>query len=55
MSNVYWPLYEVFVRGNRAYHTAMLAVLYAADERMALENARDAYTRRDAKDVQSGW
>lgn len=31
---------------NRAYHTAMFGSLHAADERMALENARDAYTRR---------
>ena len=30
---------------NRAYHTAMLAV-YMLPMRMALENARDAYTRR---------
>lgn len=54
MSNVYWPLYEVSCVANRAYHTAMLAVLHAADERMALENAV-MLTPVVAKDVQFGW
>ncbi len=46
MSNVYWPLYEVFVRGKQGLSHRHVGSLHAADERMALENARDAYTRR---------
>ncbi|MGG5126830.1 1,2-phenylacetyl-CoA epoxidase subunit B, partial [Escherichia coli] len=46
MSNVYWPLYEVFVRGKQGLSHRHVGSLHAADERMARENARDAYTRR---------
>ena len=46
MSNVYWPLYEVFVRGKQGLSHRHVGSLHAADERMALENARDVYTRR---------
>ena len=46
MSNVYWPLYEVFVRGKQGLSHRHVGSLHAADERMALENARDTYTRR---------
>lgn len=50
MSNVYWPLYEVFVRGKQGLSHRHVGSLHAADERMALENARDAYNR-DRKSV----
>ena len=42
-----WPLYEVFVRGKRGLNHVHVGSLRAADERMALQNARDVYTRRN--------
>ena len=41
-----WPLWEVFVRGRRGLPPQPAGSLYAADAQMALENARDLYTRR---------
>ena len=41
MSNVYWPLYEVFVRSKQGLSHRHVGSLHAADDRMALENARD--------------
>ncbi len=41
-----WPLWEVFVRGKRGLSHQHTGSLYAADAQMALENARDLYTRR---------
>ena len=41
-----WPLWEVFVRGKRGLAHQHTGSLYAADAQMALENARDLYTRR---------
>ncbi|WP_395230698.1 1,2-phenylacetyl-CoA epoxidase subunit PaaB, partial [Escherichia coli] len=43
---VYWPLYKVFVRGKQGLSHRHVGSVHAADERMALENARDAFTRR---------
>jgi ring-1,2-phenylacetyl-CoA epoxidase subunit PaaB len=42
-----WPLFEVFVRGKRGLNHVHVGSLRAADERMALDNARDVYTRRN--------
>ena len=42
-----WPLYEVFVRGKRGLNHVHVGSLHAADDRMALDNARDLYTRRN--------
>jgi ring-1,2-phenylacetyl-CoA epoxidase subunit PaaB len=42
-----WPLYEVFVRGKRGLNHVHVGSLRAADDRMALDNARDVYTRRN--------
>jgi ring-1,2-phenylacetyl-CoA epoxidase subunit PaaB len=42
-----WPLYEVFVRGKRGLNHVHVGSLRAADDRMALHNARDLYTRRN--------
>ena len=42
-----WPLYEVFVRGKRGLNHVHVGSLHAADDRMALSNARDLYTRRN--------
>lgn len=41
-----WPLFEVFVRSKQGLHHRHVGSLRAADQTMALENARDAYTRR---------
>ena len=37
MSNVYWPLYEVFVRSKQGLSHRHVGSLHAADDRMALE------------------
>ena len=42
-----WPLFEVFIRGKRGLNHVHVGSLRAADDRMALENARDVYTRRN--------
>ena len=42
-----WPLYEVFVRGKRGLNHVLVGSLHAADEEMALHNARNLYTRRN--------
>ena len=41
-----WPLYEVFIRGKSGLHHKHVGSLHAADAHMAIENARDVYTRR---------
>ncbi|AEA24902.1 1,2-phenylacetyl-CoA epoxidase subunit PaaB [Pseudonocardia benzenivorans] len=42
-----WPLYEVFVRGKRGLNHVHVGSIHAADDEMALHNARDVYTRRN--------
>jgi ring-1,2-phenylacetyl-CoA epoxidase subunit PaaB len=41
-----WPLWEVFVRARRGVTHAHVGSLHAADATLALQNARDLYTRR---------
>ncbi len=41
-----WPLYEVFVRSRGGLEHRHVGSLHAADSRMAIEHARDVYTRR---------
>ncbi|MEO7126049.1 MAG: 1,2-phenylacetyl-CoA epoxidase subunit PaaB [Nakamurella sp.] len=41
-----WPLWEVFIRPARGLSHTHAGSLHAADERMAIANARDLYTRR---------
>ena len=41
-----WPLYEVFIRSKNGLEHRHAGSLHAADDEMALENARDVYTRR---------
>lgn len=41
-----WPLWEVFVRGKHGLDHKHVGSLHAADATMAIENARDVYTRR---------
>jgi ring-1,2-phenylacetyl-CoA epoxidase subunit PaaB len=46
MSNKEWPLWEVFIRSKQGLNHKHVGSLRAADEIMAIENARDVYTRR---------
>ena len=41
-----WPLWEVFVRGRQGLSHKHVGSLHAPDAEMALQNARDVYTRR---------
>jgi ring-1,2-phenylacetyl-CoA epoxidase subunit PaaB len=41
-----WPLWEVFIRGKQGLDHKHAGSLHAADAEMAIENARDVYTRR---------
>ena len=41
-----WPLWEVFVRSKQGLDHKHVGSLHAADAKMAIENARDVYTRR---------
>jgi ring-1,2-phenylacetyl-CoA epoxidase subunit PaaB len=41
-----WPLYEVFIRSKNGLSHKHAGSLHAADTEMAIENARDVYTRR---------
>ncbi len=41
-----WALYEVFIRARSGLEHKHVGSLHAADARMALEHARDTYTRR---------
>jgi ring-1,2-phenylacetyl-CoA epoxidase subunit PaaB len=41
-----WPLFEIFIRPRNGLSHKHVGSLHAADARMALENARDVYTRR---------
>lgn len=42
-----WPLWEVFIRSKQGLDHKHVGSLHAADARMAMENARDVYTRRN--------
>lgn len=41
-----WPLWEVFIRSKTGLDHKHVGSLHAADAEMAIENARDVYTRR---------
>jgi ring-1,2-phenylacetyl-CoA epoxidase subunit PaaB len=41
-----WPLWEVFVRAKRGLNHIHVGSVHAADAEGAVQNARDAYTRR---------
>ena len=45
--NRQWPLYEVFVRARGGLDHKHVGSLHAADARMAIDHARDLYTRRE--------
>ncbi len=46
MSTSDWPLWEVFIRSKQGLNHKHVGSLRAVDEQMAIENARDVYTRR---------
>ena len=41
-----WPIWEIFIRSKNGLEHRHVGSLHAADATMALENARDVYTRR---------
>ncbi len=42
-----WPLFEVFIRSKNGLNHKHVGSLHAADADMAIQNARDVYTRRN--------
>jgi ring-1,2-phenylacetyl-CoA epoxidase subunit PaaB len=46
MSKNEWPLWEVFIRSKQGLNHKHVGSLRAPDAEMAVENARDVYTRR---------
>ena len=46
MTKQEWPLWEVFIRSKNGLNHKHTGSLHAADAEMAIENARDVYTRR---------
>jgi ring-1,2-phenylacetyl-CoA epoxidase subunit PaaB len=41
-----WPLWEIFIRSKQGLDHKHVGSLHATDSQMAIENARDVYTRR---------
>lgn len=41
-----WPLYEIFIRSKSGLSHRHVGSLHAADATMAIDHARDLYTRR---------
>lgn len=41
-----WPIWEIFIRSKNGLEHRHVGSLHAADAEMAMENARDVYTRR---------
>ncbi len=48
-----WPLWEVFIRPRQGLAHKHVGSLHAPDGEMAVQNARDVYTRR--REGQSIW
>lgn len=46
MANDGWPLYEIFIRARGGLDHKHVGSVHAVDAAMALEHARDVYTRR---------
>ena len=46
MSKKEWPLWEIFIRGQHGLNHRPVGSLHAPDAEMAINNARDVYTRR---------
>ncbi len=47
MNKAEWPLWEVFIRSKNGLSHKHVGSLHAPDSEIALENARDVYTRRN--------
>ncbi len=47
MTDKHWPLYEVFIRSKAGLSHRHAGSIHAADDQMALNHARDTYTRRN--------
>ena len=41
-----WPLWEIFIRSKNGLSHKHVGSLHASDAEMAMQNARDVYTRR---------
>lgn len=41
-----WPLFEVFIRARSGLEHRHVGSIHAVDAQMAIEHARDVYTRR---------
>ncbi len=46
MSKQDWPLYEIFIRAKAGLSHRHVGSLHAADASLAIDHARDLYTRR---------
>ena len=46
MSSSEWPLWEIFIRSKQGLSPKHVGSLRATDSKMAIDNARDVYTRR---------
>lgn len=46
MKQQQWPLFEIFIRAKAGLSHRHVGSLHAADASMAIDNARDLYTRR---------
>jgi ring-1,2-phenylacetyl-CoA epoxidase subunit PaaB len=46
MSKSEWPVWEIFIRSKSGLAHKHVGSLHAVDAKMAIENARDVYTRR---------
>jgi len=47
MTETNWPLYEVFIRSKAGLSHRHAGSVHASDDQMALDHARDTYTRRN--------
>lgn len=47
MKDQEWPLYEVFIRAKSGLSHRHAGSVHASDDEMALNHARDVYTRRN--------
>ncbi|MEM7277680.1 MAG: 1,2-phenylacetyl-CoA epoxidase subunit PaaB [Pseudomonadota bacterium] len=46
MSSQQWPLFEIFIRARSGLSHRHVGSLHAADAKLAIDHARDLYTRR---------
>jgi ring-1,2-phenylacetyl-CoA epoxidase subunit PaaB len=53
MTDKEWPLYEVFIRSKSGLSHRHAGSIHAADDQLALDAARDTYTRRSIWVVRS--